>query len=129
MERNKEVQHILQTFLTAGDRARAAQDLVKAERYYYETIKVAVREFGKLIPEIALAKFNLSKIYLERAEFIVAEAFASSALNVFFEVYGAEHPTTVMARHHLDEVQLAQNDTEAATTQRRTAQMVARTSA
>jgi hypothetical protein len=129
LERNKEVQHILQTFLTAGDRARAAQDLVKAERYYYETIKVAVREFGKLIPEIALAKFNLSKIYLERAEFIVAEAFASSALNVFFEVYGAEHPTTVMARHHLDEVQLAQNDTEAATTQRRTAQMVARTSA
>jgi hypothetical protein len=126
-ERDEELQYILQTFLTAGDEARAMQDLSKAERFYHETIKVAVREFDKVIPEIALAKFHLSVIYLDRSELKAAEAFAKSALNVFVEVFGAEHPATAMAMHQLGEVHLAQNKTEAGNLQKQAAKMLART--
>jgi hypothetical protein len=126
-ERDEELQYILQTFLTAGDEARAIQDLVKAERFYHETIKVAVREFDKVIPEIALAKFHLSMIYLDRSELKAAEAFAKSALDVFVEIFGAEHPATAMAMHQLGEVHLAQNKTEAATMQKQAAKLLART--
>ena len=126
-ERDEELQYILQTFLTAGDEARAAQDLVKAERFYHETIKVAAREFDKVIPEIALAKFHLSMLYLDRSELIAAEAFAKSALEVFIEVFGEEHPATAMAMHQLSEVHLAQNKTEAITMQKQAAMMLART--
>jgi hypothetical protein len=126
-ERDEELQYILQTFLTAGDEARASLDLVKAERFYHETIRVAVREFDKVIPEIALAKFHLSMLYLDRSELVAAEAFAKSALDIFVEVFGPEHPATAMAMHQLGEVHLAQNKTEAATMQKQAAKLLART--
>ena len=108
-ERDEEIQYILQVFLTAGDEARADGDLVRAERFYHETIKLAAREFDEGVPEIALAKFHLSMIYLDRGTLIAADLFAQSALKIFIEVFGEGHPATGMALHQLAEVHLAQN--------------------
>ena len=112
--RDEEIQYILQVFLTAGDEARAEGDLVRAERFYHETIKLAVREFDDDVPEIALAKFHLSMIYLDRGTLIAADLFAKSALKIFIEVFGEGHPATGMALHHLAEVNLAQDRAEEA---------------
>lgn len=105
----EEIQYFLQVFLTAGDEARADGDLTKAERFYHETIKLAASEFDESVPEIALAKFHLSMIYLDRGTLVAAELFAKSALKIFVEVFGEDHPATGMALHQLAEVRLAQN--------------------
>jgi hypothetical protein len=66
-------------------------------------------------------------IYLDRSELKAAEAFAKSAIEVFIEVFGAEHPATAMAMHQLGEVHLAQNKTEAARLQKQAAKVLAKT--
>ena len=105
----EEIQYFLQVFLTAGDEARAEGDLTKAERFYHETIKLAAAEFDESVPELALAKFHLSMIYLDRGTLVPAELFAKSALKIFMEIFGEDHPATGMALHQLAEVRLAQN--------------------
>jgi len=126
-ERDEEIQYILQVFLTAGDEARAEGDLARAERFYHETIKLAAREFDEEVPELALAKFHLSMIYLDRGTLIAADAFAKSALKIFIDIFGEGHPATGMALHQLGEVHLAQNRAEEATPlQRQAAKILTR---
>lgn len=112
--REEEIQFTLQAFLTAGDEARAQGDTVRAERFYHECIKLASREFHESIPEIALAKFHLSMLYLDRGTLVAADAFAKSALKIFIDVFGEAHPATGMAMHQLAEVQIALQKVEAA---------------
>jgi hypothetical protein len=112
--RDEEIQYILQAFLIAGDEARADGDLTRAERFYHETIKLAAREFDNTVPEIGLAKFHLSMLYLDRGTLVAADAFAKSALHIFIEVFGEGHPATGMAMHQLAEVHLAQDNLEEA---------------
>src|SRR5271156_815522 len=74
--RDDTIKSILKMYLKAGDDALAEGSQKKAERFYHEIVNLAAKELTEAAPETALAKFNLSMLYLDRGQTTEALAFA-----------------------------------------------------
>jgi tetratricopeptide (TPR) repeat protein len=110
--RDDAIKGILKVYLRAGDEALAEGSMQKAERFYHEIVKLAAKELLDGAPETALAKFNLSMLYLDRGQTTEAAAFAQAAVDMFVDLFGHDHPSTGMALHQLAEVQQARREKE-----------------
>jgi len=108
--RDDTIQSILKMYLKAGDEALAEGSQKTAERFYHEIVTLAAKELPDAAPETALAKFNLSMLYLDRGQTTEAAAFAQAALDMFTDLFGPDHPSTGMALHQLAEVQLVRKE-------------------